>query len=49
MEQEPQKCYECKNCKSYNWHSMNAVECCQDYSEGEKQKRRRILLIESFI
>lgn len=27
-----EECYICRKCGSHNWHSTNAVECCQDQS-----------------
>jgi len=32
--------YECKKCGfKKHWHFLNAIECCQDLSEEEIQKK----------
>ena len=33
-------CYICKKCKSHNWNYLNAIECCQDLSDEEIEKKK---------
>ena len=33
-------CYICKKCKNHNWCHLNAIECCQDLSDEEIEKKK---------